>query len=66
MRGVLVVVGQNVADPTKPEVAKPVAAAAAGPPGGVPALALATGVIGAFLGGFGISAFVRNKMGAGA
>jgi hypothetical protein len=31
--------------------------------GGITLLALLTGVGGAFLGGFAISAFVRNKMG---
>jgi plastocyanin len=64
MRGVLVVVGQNVADPTKVERVAPVAATKEPSRGGVAALALATGVVGAFVGGFGISAFVRNKMGA--
>lgn len=66
MRGVLVVVGQNQADPTQLAAAKatgpPAAAAGAtGPGGGISALALVTGVIGAFLGGFGISAFVRPR-----
>ena len=61
MRAVLVVVGQNQADPTKADVDDAEAAVARGPGGGVSTLALATGVIGAFLGGFGISQFVRNK-----
>jgi plastocyanin len=66
MRGVLVVVGQNQADPTQLAAAKatgppPAAAGASGPGGGISALALVTGVIGAFLGGFGISAFVRPR-----
>lgn len=65
MRAALVVVGQNVADPTKTQVDKPAEATSGGPGGGVSALALATGVGGAFLGGFGVSAFARNKMGAG-
>jgi plastocyanin len=64
MRGVLVVVGQNIADPTKGPEAKPAQpAGGGGPGGGVSALALATGVAGAFLGGFGVSAFVRTGMG---
>lgn len=61
MRAVLVVVGANQADPTKADVGDAEAVVAAGPGGGVSTLALATGVIGAFLGGFGISQFVRNK-----
>jgi plastocyanin len=73
MRAVLVVVGQNVADPTakkKEPVAREVAKAAAtaddgggggGPGGGVSWFALTTGVIGAFAAGFGISAFVRGR-----
>jgi plastocyanin len=62
MRGVLVVVGQATGDPTK-VVARDDAAApvGAGPGGGVSALALATGVGGAFIGGFALSQFVRNK-----
>ncbi len=62
MRGVLVVVGQATGDPTKVSVAdEPDAAAGAGPGGGVSTLALATGVGGAFIGGFALSQFVRNK-----
>jgi plastocyanin len=66
MRGVLVVVGQNQADPTEVAAAKatgppPAAAGDSGPGGGISALALATGVIAAFLGGFGIAAFVRPR-----
>ena len=69
MRGVLVVVGQNQADPTEEAAAKatgPPAAAAgdSGPGGGISGLVLATGVIAAFLGGFGISAFVRPRRAA--
>jgi plastocyanin len=62
MRGVMVVVGQATVDPTKVNAA-PAAAKAAGdgPGGGVSMLALITGVGGAFLGGFGISQFVKNK-----
>lgn len=65
MRAVLVVVGQNVADPTQAGAAAPAAATGGGPGTGVSGLALATGVIGAFLGGFGISAFVRGSPPAG-
>lgn len=61
MRAVLVVVGANQADPTKADVDEVEPAAARGPGGGVSTLALATGVVGAFLGGFGLSQFVRNK-----
>jgi len=67
MRGVLVVLGQNAADPTQPAAAAPTAAGK--PPAATPApsraglswLALVTGVIGAFAGGFGVSAFVRGR-----
>ena len=66
MRGVLVVVGQNQADPTAAAAAKatgppPAAAGNGGPGGGISGFALATGVVAAFLGGFGISAFVRPR-----
>jgi plastocyanin len=62
MRGVLVVLGQNVADPTEVALAKaPEAAGSGGPPGGIPALALATGVAGAFLGGMGVASFMRRR-----
>lgn len=63
MRGVLVVVGQNAADPTKTAEADapPAVAARAGPGGGVTAVALTTGVLAAFLGGLGIGAFLRRK-----
>jgi plastocyanin len=67
MRAVLVVVGQNQADPTASATAAkangppPAAAAAAGPGGGVTGTVLATAVIAAFLGGFGISAFIRPR-----
>lgn len=70
MKGVLVVLGQNVEDPTpagKAAVARPaVATGDGGPGGGVSALALTTAVVGAFLGGFGISAFVRRRPAEGA
>ena len=62
MRGVLVVVGQATGDPTKVVARDDAdAAAGAGPGGGVSTLALATGVGGAFIGGFALSQFVRNK-----
>jgi plastocyanin len=63
MRGVLVVLGQNVADPTAPAaVAKPaVAAIGQGPGGRVSTLVLATGILGAFLGGLGISPFLNRR-----
>jgi plastocyanin len=66
MRGVLVVVGQNQADPTRPAGGggggpPPVAAGGGGPRGGISGLALGTGVIAAFLGGFGIASFVRPR-----
>jgi plastocyanin len=71
MRGVLVVVGQNQADPTKAAIKSgagppPAAAGDTGPSGGITGLALATGVVAAFLGGFGISAFVRPRRSAAA
>lgn len=75
MRAVLVVVGQNIADPTekKAQVAARGATGAeaagddggggdaGGGSGGVSWFALTTGVIGAFAAGFGISAFVRGR-----
>jgi plastocyanin len=63
MRGVLVVVGQATGDPTQADTGgKAVQAAAAGGPGsGVSTFALVTGVGGAFIGGFALSQFVRNK-----
>jgi plastocyanin len=63
MRGVLVVVGQATGDPTTVALAdaKKDVAAGGGPDGGVSTLALATGVGGAFIGGFALSQFVRNK-----
>jgi plastocyanin len=69
MRGVLVVVGENTGDPTA--AGTPVAAAApppaaatgggGGPGSGLSSLVLVTGVLGGFLGGFGISAFVNRR-----
>jgi len=58
---VLVVVGQNTADPTKGAAAAKPLVIKSGPGTGVSGFVLATGVIAAFLGGFGISAFVRRK-----
>ena len=61
MRAVLVVVGQNTADPPKGAAAAKPVVLKTGPGGGVSGFVLATGVVAAFLGGFGISAFVRRK-----
>ena len=67
MRGVLVVLGENADDPAAdPAVAAaggppPVAVGGGGPGGGVSGLVLATGVIGGFLGGFGIAAFLLGR-----
>ena len=66
MRGVLVVVGQNAPDPTKTNAVKAATTASSGPGGGVSFLALITGVVGAFAGGFGLSAFTRRKKSAAA
>jgi plastocyanin len=65
MRGVLVVPGANTADPTQ-EAAPAAPAAATGGGGGenrsaLSYLALVTGAMGAFLAGFGVSAFVRHR-----
>jgi plastocyanin len=62
MRGVLVVVGQNTADPVKPPLAQkpPVAVGGAGG-GGLSWLALITAVVGAFLAGFGISGWLLRR-----
>jgi plastocyanin len=66
MRGVLVVPGANTADPTQ-EAAPAAPAAASGGGGGgenrtaLSYLALVTGAVGAFLAGFGISAFARSR-----
>lgn len=62
MQAVLVVVGQNTRDPTGTAAARPAAAVGGGGPGGgVTATALATGVVGAFLGGFGIAGFLTRR-----
>jgi plastocyanin len=66
MRGVLVVPGANTPDPTE-EVAPAAPAAATGGGGdgedrsALSYLALVTGAVGAFLAGFGVSAFVRRR-----
>jgi plastocyanin len=67
MRGVLVVPGANTADPTQ-EAAPAAPAAATGGGGGggenrtaLSYLALVTGAVGAFLAGFGVSAFARSR-----
>jgi plastocyanin len=61
MRGVLVVVAQGIADPTRTQTDKVREATAKKGGGGLAMVALVTAVIGAFLGGFGVSAFVRNR-----
>jgi plastocyanin len=62
MRAVLVVVGQNTKDPTGVAAVQPaVAVGGGGPGGGVTTTALVTVILGAFLGGFGIAAFLLRK-----
>jgi plastocyanin len=64
MRGVLVVVGANTADPTQPVAAAPAAPAASNGGGGgasLSYLALVSAAVGAFLAGFGVSAFARAR-----
>jgi plastocyanin len=67
MRGVLVVVGANAADPTQPVAAAPAApVAASGGSGGngrsaLSYLALVSAAVGAFVAGFGVSAFARGR-----
>jgi len=59
---VLVVLGPGVADPTRQaEAATAVAVTAAGPGSGVSAYGIATALAGAFLGGFGLSAFALRR-----
>jgi plastocyanin len=74
MRGVLVVLGRDTEDPNADAAqavsAAPVAATdggGGGPGGGITAFGLATGVLAAFLGGIGLSAFAlrRRRPGAG-
>jgi plastocyanin len=66
MRGVLVVLGRDVEDPTEQGAAQavaaaPVAAGGDGPGGGVTTFVLATAVLAAFLGGIGLSAFALRR-----
>jgi hypothetical protein len=66
MRGTLVVVGAGAEDPLKAEGGDAAAPASSeGPGGGISALVLATGVVGAFLGGFGVASFRRRPPDAG-
>jgi plastocyanin len=61
MRGVLVVVGQNEKDPTRPATQTAAVAKVGGPGRGISWFALVTGVIAAFLGGLGIAPFLRRR-----
>jgi plastocyanin len=61
MRAVVVVVGQNTADPTQAKAALPAVAIGGGPGGGVSSFVLVTAIVAAFLGGAGITAFVRQR-----
>ncbi len=64
MHGVLVVLGQGVEDPTKTAVATatPAATVTTGGPGsGLTVFVLATAVLAAFAGGFGLSAFMLRR-----
>ena len=66
MRGVLVVLGRDVEDPTERGAAQavaaaPVAAGGDGPGGGVTTFVLVTAVLAAFLGGVGLSAFALRR-----
>jgi len=68
MRGVLVVLGRDTEDPNadagaQAAPAAPVAATGGGggPGGGITAFGLATGVLAAFLGGIGLSAFAMRR-----
>ena len=61
MRAVVVVVGQNTADPTKQAAAAPAVAVGGGPGGGISTFVLVTAIVAAFLGGAGVAAFVRNR-----
>jgi hypothetical protein len=61
MRAVVVVVGQNTADPTQAKAALPAVAIGGGPGGGVSTFVLVTAIVAAFLGGAGITAFVRQR-----
>jgi plastocyanin len=66
MRGVLVVLGRDVEDPTEQGAAQavaaaPVAAGGDGPGGGVTTFVLVTAVLAGFLGGVGLSAFALRR-----
>ena len=61
MRAVLVVVGQNVQDPTRLAAQPAAVAKVGGPGGGFSWLALVTGVLAGFLGGLGIAPFLRRR-----
>jgi plastocyanin len=61
MRAVIVVVGQNTADPNAAKAVAASAAVGGGPGGGVSTFVLITAIAAAFLGGAGITAFVRNR-----
>jgi plastocyanin len=74
MRGVLVVLGRDTEDPNAAPAAAAGASSAApvaqaggdgGPGGGVSTWAIVTAVLGAFLGGFGLSAFALRRRHAG-
>jgi plastocyanin len=65
MRGVLVVLGQNVADPGAAAPPKQGGVAGGGPGGRVATFVLVTSVLGALLGGVGIGAFVRRPPSTG-
>lgn len=61
MRGVLVVAAPNAPDPTQANAAGEAKDTGAKGTSGIGTLALATGVGGAFLGGFGLASFLRRK-----
>jgi plastocyanin len=61
MRGVLVVAAPGAPDPTQAQTGEAKEAASEGPGTGIGVLALVTGVVGAFLGGFGVASFLRRS-----
>jgi plastocyanin len=61
MRAVVVVVGQNTADPTGTKAAAAAATVGGGPGDGVSTFVLVAAIAAAFLGGAGITAFVRRR-----
>jgi hypothetical protein len=65
MRAVLVVAAPGAPDPTQARGSKVEEAEDTGPSTGIGVLALATGVGGAFLGGFGVASFLRRNPPAG-